>query len=169
MSPVEAAVIPGTWDEIEEKEFTPTEFKTLDNGLYEFYLGDYEVRMGKDSGREYVSARIVHEKDPDDVEEGEQRKYSVWENLHFTAKTIGNTRRILRVMGVDLSGGKGEPFEEGEVPDWLRDALDDVAGDDTNTFQARVRRKRQKSTDEDGNPSTREINEVVRWIDPNNE
>ena len=162
---VEEVVIPGTWDDVEEKEFVPTEFKALENGVYPFYLADWEVRTGQDSGRDYVTLRIVHEKDPDDVEEGEQRKFSIWENLHFTPKTIGNTRRVLRIIGVNLDVLKGVKFVEGEVPDELRDELDEIAGDDSITFQCRVRAKRQRSKDEDGNATSKMVNEVVRWIE----
>lgn len=157
MSPVkEAAVVPGSWDEIEEQEFSG-EYPTLDNGTYDFVIATAEKREGQESGNEYVNVRLVHEDDSDPSAEKPQ-KYSVFDKWHFTAKTIGNTKRILRIVGVDLGVMKGVEFEEGVVPDELMEAIEDAI--DGAPFKVRVKRSRRK--DSGGDVVT--DNQVVRYI-----
>lgn len=154
---IDAAVVPGSWDEIEEQEFKG-EYETLDNGTYPFVLVDAEKREGQDSGNEYLHVRLLHEKDEAEVAEGGQVKFNVWDNLHFTPKTVGNTKRILRIMGVPASVWAGLPFEEGVVPDEIMEAVEDCI--DGASFQVRVKRTRYK----DDSDEVRFQNAVVRYI-----
>lgn len=143
-NPAAAGTVVGSWDEIEEQEFTG-EYETLERGTYPFVLADAEKREGQDSGNEYVVLKLLHEKD--DAEENAQKKFYLWENVHFTAKTIGNTKRILRILGVDLSVMAGQPFEDGVVPDELMDAIDEAV--DGPPINIQVKRTRYKKKDSD--------------------
>lgn len=159
MSPVkEAAVVPGSWDEIEEQEFKG-EYPTLDNGTYDFVLVAAEKREGQDSGNEYVNVRLLHEEEDSSDPDAKPIKYSVFDKWHFTAKTVGNSKRIMRIVGVDLSVMKGSEFEEGVVPDALMEAIEDAI-DGGAPFQVRVKRSRRK----DNSGDVVIDNQVVRYI-----
>lgn len=157
MSPVkEAAVVPGSWDEIQEEEFKG-EYPTLDNGTYPFVLVSADKREGQESGNEYINVRLLHVDDSDPSAE-KPAKYSVFDKWHFTSKTVGNSKRIMRIVGVDLSVLKGQEFEEGVVPDALMEAVEDAI--EGAPFQVRVKRSRRKDSTGD---VTME-NAVVRYV-----
>lgn len=157
MSPVDAAVLPGSWDEVEETQGGGGDFKALDPGTYAFYLADFEKRDSQ-AGNEYVHLTIIHEKDEDDIEEGEQRKYYIFPNLNFTPKTLGQTKRALRVMGCDLSLLVGVVPKAGVVPDEVLDMLEEIKGE--STFECKVKRTRYKNKDGEMQVG----NEVLRWV-----
>lgn len=154
----QAPVIPGTWDEIEESQFTG-EYEVLENGVYDFYLMDCEKRVGQNSGNEYVALTLCHERPDEETPEGGQHKFLVWENMHFTPKTLGMAKRTLRILGVDLSGLPTP--EPGVVDDELFERIEDAK--DSGTFPVRIKKTRYKAQDE----SVKVRNEVVRFLDDN--
>lgn len=100
-----------------------TTFKPKPNGDYPGIIVDAEVRTGKDSGKDYVSATV-------DLDDGGK----CWPILSFSEGALMRTKKSLVALGVDLS----QPM----TPDMVAEAI--------KNLRCVCRLKTRKYTNEDG-------------------